>query len=185
MATKNSKNTKKGKKGKKGKNTKKSKSSKYVKKKTNNFISNGSFSLSELDKYVKTIKKLRKNKTSVKKKKVGLTNTISFLNLLFNADKEKQKKPRKNLLVAHPFQYASLINNKDVPHLWNSTRVSSSKSSDNIINNFNNIYKHLVAFNLMKFNDYKENQQKSLPSMSGPKEVHEIHKIDDSDEDEE
>lgn len=172
-------------KSKKSKKPKKGKKSKYIKKKTNNYISHGSFTQSELNKYIKTIKKLRKNKTSVKKKKVGLTNTISFLNLLFNADKEKQKKPRKNLMVAHPFQYASLINNKDVPHLWNSTKVSSSKRSDDIINNFNNIYKHLVAFNLMKFNDYKENQNKSLPSMSSPKEVEEIHKIDSDSDDEE
>ena len=178
----------KPKKGKKTKNAKKLN--------LTNYLSNGTFTMAELNKYVSVLKKIRKGKTTPKRKKVGIANTVSFLNLLYNADKEKQKQPhaRRNLMVTHPFNYPSMIPTNSVSALWNATKIPSSKTSDGLVNNLNNIYRTLVAYNLID-NPYGPrnnavNKPRSLPEMPAPKEkqnddIYEIHDISDSSDDDE
>ena len=113
------------------------------------YIGQDSFTPKELKQYLTAIKKLKKKKKTVKQKKVGLTNLVSFLNLMYNADKEKRKLPRKNLMVAHPFKYPSLIQNVDVNAIWKATSLPSRGTKNAIISNVNDVYRHLVGYNLM------------------------------------
>ena len=113
-------------------------------------ISDSSFTHDELKKFMMTIKKLRKNKRGKKKKKVGLTNVTSFLNLLYNVDKEKQRKPRQNLMYAHPYKYPALIRDADVDKIWKATKIPSSKTPNGIITNLNDVYRQLTGFDMLK-----------------------------------
>ena len=131
------------------KTKKKKKTNKKKKNNDNQYISGTSFTHAELKKYINTIKKIRNKKNGKKKKKIGLTNTISFLNLLYNADKEKQKKPKRNLLKSHPFNYPSLIHDNNVDHVWNATKVRTSKNKDGLVSNLNEVYRQLYGFNLL------------------------------------
>ena len=169
---------KKGKKGKKGK--------KQAKKRTN-FISDTSFDLKELDKYVKVLQKMRKGKKTKKAKKVGLTNTISYLNLLYNADKEKQKNlgARKNLMIANPYKYPSLIQDADLGSIWNATKLPKSKNRTGLVHNLNNAYRQLLAYDLIHAPSSKA--PAPMPNMvAKDNDVIEVHKIEsDSDSDDE
>ena len=183
------KKVKKAKKGKKGK-----KVNKHAKKRTN-FISNDSFDMKELDKYVKVLQKMRKGKKTKKGKKVGLTNTISFLNLLFNADKEKQKNlgARKNLMIANPYKYPSLIQDADLGSIWNATKLPKTKSRTGLVHNLNNAYRQLLAYDLIHAPRSQEpasmpnnvvGKEKAAPAMDNDVvEVHPVHDDSDSDDD--
>ena len=128
-----------------------------------------SFTEAELRKFAGVINKIRKNKRGVKKKKVGLTNMSSFMNLLYNADRERKyahyqrrypyayrrRYPygykRRNLMRAHPFRYPSMIEDADVNAIWNATKLPRGrKSKDGIITDLNQVYRTLVGFNLLK-----------------------------------
>lgn len=126
----------------------KKKGKKKVKKKGH--ISDSSFTHDELKKFMTTIKKLRKNKRGKKKKKIGLTNVTSFLNLLYNVDKEKQRKPRQNLMYAHPYKYPALIRDADVDKIWKATKIPSSKTPNAIVTNLNDVYRQLTGFQMLK-----------------------------------
>ena len=135
------------------------------KKSTQNYISRGSFSDPELKQYLNLIKKFRKNKKTKKQRKVGLTNTISFLNLLFNADKEKQKKPRRNLLVKHPFAYPSIISDHHIDDIWKATKIPAARSKVGRMNNLNNVYHTMFGYKLLKWDDPVDTTPvKSLPA---------------------
>ena len=145
------------------------KKSRAVKKKSGAAKFGSSFTEAELKKFAGVIKKLRKNKRGVKKKKVGLTNMSSFMNLLYNADRERQyayykrrypygyrrRYPygykRRNLMRAHPFKYPSMIQDADVNAIWNATKLPRGRrSKDGIITDLNQVYRSLVGFNLLK-----------------------------------
>lgn len=189
MVEKKPKGKKVKKKNKAKKNVKKANKGKVNAKKRTNFISNDSFDLKELDKYVKVLKKMRKGKTSNKGKKIGLTNTISYLNLLFNADKERQRnlRGRKNLMITKPHNYPSLIQDADVGSIWNATKLPKSDSRTGLVHNLNNAYRQLLAYDLI--HAPRSNEPKDMPNMVASKnnvdnDVVEIHKIDsDSDSD--
>ena len=178
---------------KKAKKAKKGKKVQKKGKKRTNFISNDSFDMKELDRYVKVLQKIRKGKKTQKAKKVGLTNTVSFLNLLFNADKEKQKNlgARQNLMKANAHKYPSLIQNADLGSIWNATKLSKSKNRTGLVHNLNNAYRQLLAYDLIHA---PRNNAPATPAMVGGKEknapamhrdddVVEVHKVDDSDSD--
>ena len=175
------------------KKAKKAKKGKKVKKRTN-FISNDSFDMKELDKYVKVLQKIRKGKKTKKAKKIGLTNTVSFLNLLFNADKEKQKntRARKNLMIANPYKYPSLIQDADIGSIWNATKLPKTKSRTGLVHNLNNAYRQLLAYDLIHAPRSHEpapmpnniaGKEKRASAMD--KDVVEVHKIDDDSSDSE
>ena len=129
-----------------------------------------SFTDAELKKFAGVINKLRKNRRTTKAKKVGITNMSSFMNLLYNADRERQyaynrrrypysyrrRYPygyrRKNLMRGHPFRYPSMIEDADVNSIWNSTKLPTGKkrSRDGIITDLNQVYRSLIGFNLLK-----------------------------------
>lgn len=115
-----------------------------------NYISVGTFTAGQIKKYMKVIKKLRQNKKTKRKKKVGLTNTIQFLNLIYNADKEKQKKPTRSLLKTNSYNYPSLIKDADINKIWNSTKLKTSGSRKTLVGDMNKVYKQLYGFNLLE-----------------------------------
>ena len=166
------------KKGKKGKKVKK-----QAKKRTN-FISNDSFDLKQLDKYVKVLQKMRKGKKTKKAKKVGLTNTISYLNLLYNADKEKQKnyRARKNLMIANPYKYPSLIQDADLGSIWNATKLPKTKNRTGLVHNLNNAYRQLLAYDLIHAPSSNAPAMPNMVAMDN--DVVEVHKIDSDSDDE-
>ena len=119
-------------------------------KKKGKFISESSFSEAQLNKYVDAILKIRKNKKTKKQKKIGLTNTASYLNLMYNADKEMQKKPhmKSNLLMTNPFNYPQLIPNENVDRIWNATKMKKGKSKVALVSDFNSVYRQFYGFDL-------------------------------------
>ena len=139
------------KKGVKKKPVKKKVVKKPVKKK-GKFISESSFSEAQLNKYVDAILKIRKNKKTKKQKKIGLTNTASYLNLMYNADKEMQRKPhmKSNLLMTNPFNYPQLIPNENVDRIWNATKMKKGKSKVALVSDFNSVYRQFYGFDLLK-----------------------------------
>lgn len=135
---------------KKKKVVKKKKPVKKKKKSSRSYIADDTFSDKELKEYMNAIKKVRAGKRTKKQKKVGLTNTISFLNLLFNANKERQKKPTKNLMYTHPFNYPSIISDHHINDVWKATKLPASKTRNGMVNNLNNVYQSLVGYKLLK-----------------------------------
>jgi hypothetical protein len=125
----------------------KKKTKKPVKKKTSKRFD--SFSEKSLKKYINMIKKVRKKKKGKKKKKVGLTNTISLLNLLYNVDNERKKKPRRNLMKKNPYAYPSMIRNADVDRIWRSTKMRSGGKKQAMVGNMNSVFNNLVGFDLL------------------------------------
>lgn len=151
--------TKKGKKKVKKKVTKKGKQKKC--------LSHGIFSDQELQGYINVIKKMRKNKRTKKQKKIGLTNTASFMNLLFNANNERQKKPTKNLMLRHPFTYPSMIPDYHINDIWKATKLpTSNRKKPDIVNNLNDIFHALIGYNLLK-NDNNPPQRIGHPRLVG------------------
>ena len=120
---------------------------------TSNYIDDDSFSPQELKKYIAVMKKMKKNKRTTKQKKVGLTNVVSFLNLLYNADKEKRKKPRKNLMVANAQRYPSLIRDADVDVIWKSTKLPAARTKRGMVSNINGVYRQMLANDLIYGNN--------------------------------
>ena len=129
------------------------------------YISGNSFSDREVQQIASVIKKMRANKKGKKGKKVGIANMSSLMNLVYNTGRERvyggyqRRYPRRyyrpymprNMMRAHPFKYPSLIQDANVNHIWNSTKLPiSSKTKNAIIGDLNNIYKQLVGFNLLK-----------------------------------
>lgn len=153
----------------------KKKSKSIKKKKKTSYINGSSFTEKELKTFSNVLRKIRKGRRGTKGKKVGITNMSSFMNLLYNAGQERQYaynrrryynpsyggyRPRQyrpryyrrsNMMRAHPFKYPSMIENADVNHIWNATKLPrGSKSKDAIISDLNQVYKQLVGFNLLK-----------------------------------
>ena len=91
----------------------------------------------------------KKGKRTKKQKKIGLTNVISYLNLLYNADKEKRKQPRKNLMLANPYKYPSLISDANLNNIWKATRLPASRSRRGMVSNINNVYQQFLANDLI------------------------------------
>ena len=108
-----------------------------------------SFSEKSLKKYIGIIKKMRKKKVGKKKKKVGITNVTSMLNLLYNVDRERKKKRRQNLMKVHPYGYPHLIKDKDVNHIWSGTRVNYGTKRQ-MMGNLNNAIRNLYGFELLQ-----------------------------------
>ena len=135
------------------------------KKSSGKYISGDSFSDREVQQIASVIKKMRANKKGKKGKKVGIANMSSLMNLVYNTGRERvyggyqRRYPRRyyrpyiprNMMRAHPFKYPSLIQDANVNHIWNSTKLPiSSKTKNAIMGDLNNIYKQLVGFNLLK-----------------------------------
>lgn len=128
------------------------------KKKKSKAISGSSFTEAELKKFTNVIKKIRKGRRGNNGKKVGITNLSSFMNLLHNASRERDHMRSRtkgryraaNMMMAHPFKYPSLIQDADVNHIWNATKLPKSKTKDGIITDINQVYRQLVGFNLLK-----------------------------------
>ena len=114
------------------------------------FISTKAFSLGDLKRYLKTMKKLRgKKKKSEIGKKIVLTNHIQYLNLLYNTNLQMNKKPRRNLLKTHPFKYPSMIPDNKVDEIWTKTKVPTCTSKGATIGDLNKVYKELMGFDLI------------------------------------
>ena len=108
-----------------------------------------SFSEKSLKKYINIIKKMRKKKVGKKKKKVAISNTSGMMNLLYNADKERKRKPRRNLLKTHPYHYPTLISDADVDRIWRGTKIKSTGKKPQLVNNMNKLLNDLYGFNLL------------------------------------
>lgn len=135
------------------------------KKHTKSYINGDTWTEKELKRFAAAIKKVRKNKRTRKQKKIGLTNTISLLNMLFNADKERTQRRypftyrrryppysyrRKNLMYDHPYKYPSLIPDANVNDIWKATGLKTSGSKDGMISNINNVYHSLYGYQLLR-----------------------------------
>ena len=128
---------------------KKTQRKKNKKKKTKTSRNFDSFSEKSLKKYINMIKKVRRKKVGRKKRKIGLINTMSLLNLLYNVDKERKRRPRKNLMKAHPYSYPYLMRGVDVNRIWNSTKIPASGKKTSMANSMNDALGHFVGFNLL------------------------------------
>lgn len=136
----------------------KSKAKTKVKAKKSRAISGSSFTDAELKKFTNVISKIRKGRKGTRGKKVGIANLSSFMNLLHNASRERDHRMSgakgryraANMMMAHPFKYPSLIQDADVNHIWNATKLPKGKSKDGIITNMNQVYRQLVGFDLLK-----------------------------------
>ena len=144
------KKTKKRKTTKTNKKGKKKKAKKQATKIKRQYIDDDTFSPASLKKYMNTLTKMRKKKVGRKKKKIGLTNAISYLNLLYNAGKERKRQPRSNLLKAHPFKYPSMMPDYNVDNIWRATKLPKTKNKTKAITNLNEVYRQLGAFGLIK-----------------------------------
>ena len=127
--------------------TKKKKKSTVKTKKRKTF---DSFSEKSLKKYIAVLKKIRKKKVGKKKKKIGITNMSSVLNLLYNADRERKRKKTRNLMRLHPYGYPTLIKDGDVGRIWKSTRVRSSGRKAAMLDSMNQVLSELIGFQLLK-----------------------------------
>lgn len=146
------------------------------------YISHDSFELNELNRYVSALRRMRRGKRSRRQRRIGLTNTISFLNLLYNADKERRRRPylRRNIMRASPYRYPSLINDADISSIWNATKLPTSKTRSGLVNNINNAYRHLLAYDLIHA---PRQPNKPLPAMQSSKQNKPSRMVIDSDSD--
>ena len=110
----------------------------------------GSFGEKSLKKIAAVLHKIRHKKVGKKKRKVGLTNTSSYYNLLDNADRERRKKAPRNRMKAHPFRYPSMINDADVNRMWRGTKPRKYTTRQRMLSNMNEVFQNLVGFNLLK-----------------------------------
>ena len=104
----------------------------------------------DLSKFVGTVKKVRKYKRTTGQKKTGLTNVMSLLNLLYNSEREKRKKPTRNLMYTHPYNYPSLIPDVNVDNIWKSTGIKTSRTRTGMISNINDVYNRLYGHQLIR-----------------------------------
>lgn len=156
------------------------------------YISDDSFEFDELQRYVSVLRKMRRGKRTRRQRRIGLTNTISFLNLLYNADKERRRRPylRRNIMRYNRYRYPSLISDADLPSVWNATKLPTSKTRTGLVNNINNAYRHLLAYDLI--HAPRGSNPQPLPEMQTGKEkqpqgldddVREFINISDDDSD--
>lgn len=114
------------------------------------YITGNHMTDNDLSKFVGTLKKVRKYKRTAGQKKTGLTNVMSLLNLLYNSEREKRKKPTRNLMYTHPYNYPSLIPDVNVDNIWKSTGIKTSRTRTGIISNINDVYNRLYGYQLIK-----------------------------------
>lgn len=133
------------------------------------YISGDHMSDYDLNRFVSSIRKVRRYKRTRYQRKTGLTNVVSLLNLLYNSEREKRRRPTRNLMYTHPYNYRSLIPDANVDSIWKSTGIRSARTRNRIISNINDVYHSLYGHQLIKAPGTSNPFMAPPPTVQAPK----------------